>query len=75
MNKLWKRIVMLGALVGCMATAAWAGNVEVKINDDTVGSAEIQYSAEGYYRISYTDSNAVEPSTTEYHFNKYGYRL
>lgn len=72
MNKLWKRIVMLGALVGCMATAAWAGNVEVKINDDTVGSAEIQYSAEGYYRTSYTDSNAVEPSTTEYHFNKYG---
>ena len=28
-NKLLKHALILGALMGCMATAAWAGNVEV----------------------------------------------
>ena len=29
MNKLLKRALMLGTLVVCLATAAWAGNVEM----------------------------------------------
>lgn len=33
MNKLLKRALMLGTLVVCLATAAWAGNVEVDPQD------------------------------------------
>lgn len=41
MNKVLSRMLMLGALVGCLATAAWAGNVEV----DMVGDGAILYPA------------------------------
>ena len=59
MKKLWKQLVMLGALVGCMATAAWAGNVEVGIGPDSLGEgAQIQFAADGYYLMSQDDPNA-----------------
>lgn len=72
MKKLWKRLVMLGALVGCMATAAWAGNVEVDIGPDSLGEgAQIQFATDGFYLISQDDPNA-ETIEYEYHFNKNG---
>ena len=51
MNKLFKRTLMLGTLVVCLATAAWAGNVEV----DWVGGnidCDVNPAAEGYYQNS-----------------------
>lgn len=65
MNKLWKRLVMLGALIGCMATAAWAGNVEVSIVDHNGG--QVQYAEEGYYTTSIYGSEEFE-----YHFDQNG---
>ena len=41
MNKVLSRTLMLGALVGCMATAAWAGNVEVNPEDFCPGTYEV----------------------------------
>ena len=53
-NKILKRALMLGALIGCMATAAWAGNVEIDITDTEFGrgAPEVQYVADGYYVTS-----------------------
>lgn len=73
MKKLWKRLVMLGALVGCMATAAWAGNVEVDIGPDSLGrGAQIQFAADGYHLMSYSSPNMENTIEYEYHFNKNG---
>ncbi len=73
MKKLWKRLVMLGALIGCMATAAWAGNVEIDIENTHIGKGEpeVQYTVDGYY---ITASKGDDGATTEgvYHFDKYG---
>lgn len=70
MNKLWKRLVMLGALIGCMATAAWAGNVEV---DPLTDGIKTDYAAEGYYMTvspsAYVD---VDGTKYEYHFDSAG---
>ena len=62
MSKLWKRLIMLGALIGCMATAAWAGNVEV----DLLSGVTTRYAAEGYYET------ARPLSQSEYHFDNAG---
>ncbi len=71
MKKLWKRIVMLGALVGCMATAAWAGNVEVKITDPLHGVVSINKLADGFYLM--TEENTGSSYTEyKYHFDKNG---
>ena len=71
MKKLWKRIVMLGALVGCMATAAWAGNVEVKITDPLHGVVSINKLADGFYLM--TEGNTGSSYTEyKYHFDKNG---
>lgn len=64
MKKLWKRLVMLAALIGCMATAAWAGNVEVDIVDHN--GPQIVDEA-GYYVTSVYHSEKFE-----YHFDKNG---
>ncbi len=74
MKKLWKRLVMLGALVGCMATAAWAGNVEV---DPLTDNIKTNYAAEGYYETVgpgiYVDEDGTKIETKyEYHFDSAG---
>ena len=57
MNKVLSRTLMLGALVGCMATAAWAGNVEVNPEDFCPGTyeagAQVETNAAGYYVTGY----------------------
>ena len=74
MNKLLKRTLMVGALAGCLATAAWAGNVEV----DTVGDGAILYpgAADGYYETNSTsvniDSGDKSPIDTKLYFNGNG---
>lgn len=74
MNKILSRMLMLGALVGCMATAAWAGNVEV----DMVGDGAILYpgAADGYYETNSTsvniDSGEKSPVDTKLYFNGNG---
>ncbi len=50
MNKLLKRALMLGTLVVCLATVAWAGNVEVDWIDNT--GTNINLVADGYYQDS-----------------------
>lgn len=62
MKKLFSRTLILGALVGCMATAAWAGNVEVGPD-----GRDIQYEAEGYYT---TRARSME--TKDIRFDKNG---
>ncbi len=51
MNKLLKRALMLGTLVVCLATAAWAGNVEVSWVGGNV-DCDVNPTAEGYYQNS-----------------------
>ena len=72
MCKLWKRLIMLGALIGCMATAAWAGNVEVDITNtkSSRGGPEVQYAADEYYMTS--SSRYRTDATYHYHFDKDG---
>lgn len=65
MSKLWKRLIMLGTLIGCMATAAWAGNVEVSIVDHNGG--QVQYAEDSYYTTSINGSEEFE-----YHFDQNG---
>ena len=52
MNKLLKRALMLGTLVVCLATAAWAGNVEMSWVGGNV-DCSVNPVAEGYYQSSY----------------------
>lgn len=52
MNKLLKRALMLGTLVVCLATAAWAGNVEMSWVGGNV-DCSVNLAAEGYYQNSY----------------------
>ena len=52
MNKLLKRAMMLGTLVVCLATAAWAGNVEMSWVGGNV-DCSVNLAAEGYYQNSY----------------------
>ncbi len=54
MKKLFSRTLILGALVGCMATAAWAGNVEVGPGDMTENtkSVDVICAGEGYHLVS-----------------------
>ena len=73
MNKLLKRTLMVGALAGCLATAAWAGNVEM----DMVGDGSILYpgAADGYYETNYTSVNEngdKTPADTKLYFNGNG---
>ena len=74
MNKILSRMLMLGALAGCLATAAWAGNVEV----DMVGDGAILYpgAADGYYETNSTsvniDSGEKSPVDTKLYFNGNG---
>ena len=74
MNKLLKRTLIVGALAGCLATAAWAGNVEV----DMVGDGAILYpgAADGYYETNSTsvniDSGDKSPVDTKLYFNGNG---
>ena len=74
MNKLLKRTLIVGALAGCLATAAWAGNVEV----DMVGDGAILYpgAADGYYETNSTsvniDSGEKSPVDTKLYFNGNG---
>lgn len=68
MKKLWKRLVMLGALVGCMATAAWAGNVEVNL-DPLGGEVSIHGLADGFY-VTSEKNPGVSYAEYEYHFDK-----
>ena len=74
MNKILSRMLMLGALAGCLATAAWAGNVEV----DMVGDGAILYpgAADGYYETNSTsvniDSGEESPVDTKLYFNGNG---
>lgn len=70
MKKLWKRLVMLGALVGCMATAAWAGNVEVNL-DPLGGEVSIHGLADGFY-VTSEKNPGVSYAEYEYHFDKNG---
>ena len=56
MNKLLKRVLMLGTLVVCLATAAWAGNVEMDYLDGNM-ACDVIYAAEGYYMASQEYSN------------------
>lgn len=51
MNKLLKRALMLGTLVVCLATAAWAGNVEVSWVGGNI-DCSVNPAAEGYYQNS-----------------------
>ena len=74
-NKLLKHALILGALMGCMATAAWAGNVEV----DWVGgntSGTITDAADGFYMThqSYESrySTADEGGTYQSYFDANG---
>lgn len=78
MNKLLKRALMLGTLVVCLATAAWAGNVEVDwVNGNS--DCEVNTTAEGYYQNSsqycyYTPvySHEGEILTFDYYFDANG---
>lgn len=80
MKKLWKRLVMLGALVGCMATAAWAGNVNVDIYGVDIYHYVFGYgdyvsitgATDGYYHIRTTYPEAWAPLSQVYHFDKNG---
>ena len=56
MNKLLKRALMLGTLVVCLATAAWAGNVEMDCLDGNM-DCDVAFAAEGYYMASQEYSN------------------
>ncbi len=71
MNKLLKRALMLGTLVVCLATAAWAGNVEVDWIDGNL-NCDVNPAAEGYYQNShqyfYYGYNGVRTD-----FDKIGY--
>lgn len=58
MNKLLKRTLMVGALAGCLATAAWAGNVEVDPQEFCPSEEEFYFPeattiADGYYLSGY----------------------
>ena len=58
MSKLWKRLIMLCTLIGCMATAAWAGNVEM----DWIGGNtyyELVHPADGFYMTTSNDGDTV----------------
>lgn len=72
-NKILKRALMLGALIGCMATAAWAGNVEIDITDTEFGrgAPEVQYVADGYY-VTSSQYGSRATSVDVYHFDKNG---
>lgn len=80
MNRLWKRLVMLGALIGCMATAAWAGNVNVDIYGVDIYHYVFGYgnyvsiigATDGYYHIRTTYPEAWAPLSQVYHFDKNG---
>ena len=76
MNKLLKRFLMLGMLIGCMATAALAGNVETDWLDGNTDS-DVNIAAEGYYQTSqsYTNRWATTPQpvvTYDFYFNTDG---
>ena len=71
MNKLLSRTLMLGALVGCMATAAWAGNVEVDPElfcpaNMEEGFAAVNTKAENYYLTGIKQKNVYEEWNDEY---------
>lgn len=75
MNKLLKRALMLGTLVVCLATAAWAGNTEM----DWVGGNEnvdITYAADGFYetsgRFQYADSDDIYQADAKVYFDSNG---
>ena len=75
MNKLLKRALMVGALAGCLATAAWAGNVETNYFEaDTTGT--VAEAADGYYitgqSTKYAESDSTEVDTYSFGFNSNG---
>lgn len=75
-NKLLKCALMLGTLIGCLATAAWAGNVETDWLDGTT-DCDVALEAEGYYQASqeYSNTWASYPDskvTYDFYFNSDG---
>lgn len=79
MNKLLKRALMLGTLVVCLATAAWAGNVEVdwvggNIDCDVIPAAEGYYqnSMQYFYLQSADDKVNFDKNDFEYYFDANG---
>ena len=74
MRKLWKRLVMLGALIGCMATAAWAGNVSIDVTEGYVYPL-IEETVDGCYMTSISGIDQLGwdgYEEIEYHFDKDG---
>lgn len=79
MNKLLKRLLMLGMLTGCMATAALAGNVEVDWLDGNT-DCDVNPAAEGYYQDSHqyfyfksaNEKNNFDKITYDFYFDADG---
>ena len=78
MSKLWKRLVMLGALVGCMATAAWAQEDSSWQNfgEYWTGNQRNAMEADGFYRTGdctlTADGSKYNEDTYKTYFNSNG---
>ena len=76
MNKAWKRLLMLGMLIGCMATAAWAGNVEADVEDNSdyyLESVAPDYYQTGMKQYVTGTADPTETETIQSYFDANGY--